>query len=400
MSALALAPVPAPTPSWRTDRLPQLRARVLGGGPTGALTALALAQAGWRVQLIDPLSGSQLQARRRAYALSHSSRMFLQRLGLWELLSEVAVPFRSLRLCDLEAGRAIGFGLDDVGSCGTRADGAEAVGWILQHQPLMQRLLEQLEAHAGISLSLGDVASPGGNAESSGSAGPQLPDLLVAADGSASPTRRSAGIRRWRLPYAQACLTAQVRLRGSAPDQAWELFRREGPFAVLPLGDGTTQLVWSAPAERLGRLEALDPVAFLDALATALPERLQPEALLERPRAFPVALELARRFHRGSLALVGEAAHRCHPVGGQGMNLCWRDVEELQRQALRAAAGELPPAAVAAAYGRRRWADVLLTLLFTDLLVRIFSNRQPLLLSCRRLALDLMARSKIGRAHV
>ncbi|MCP9800968.1 FAD-dependent monooxygenase [Synechococcus sp. RedBA-s] len=365
------------------DRLPLLRARVLGGGPTGALAALALAQAGWRVQLIDPLSGPQLQARRRAYALSHSSRLFLQRLGLWERLQATAVPFRSLRLCDLEAGRVIGFGLAEVGSGASRADGAAAVGWILQHGPLMQGLLEQLEAHDTIRLSLG--------AEADRSSGPA--DLVVAADGSASPTRQTAGIRRWRLPYGQGCLTAQVRLRGSAPDQAWELFRREGPFAVLPLGDGTAQLVWSAPAERLRRLEALDPVAFLDALAAALPDSLQPDSLLERPRVFPVALELARRFHRGSLALVGEAAHRCHPVGGQGMNLCWRDVEELQRQALRAASGELSPAAVAGAYGRRRWADVLLTLLFTDVLVRVFSNRQPLLLKGRRLALDLMRRS-------
>jgi 2-octaprenyl-6-methoxyphenol hydroxylase len=371
------------------------RARVLGGGPTGALTAIALAQAGWRVQLTDPLSGAQLQGRSRAYALSHSSRLFLQRLGLWQQLVEVAIPFRSLRLCDLEAGRAIGFGPGEVGFGAASPDEACAVGWILQHQLLVGSLLERLEAHPAIPLRLGEAESRGAPSLESDCLGP--PDLVVAADGSASPTRESAGIRRWRLPYGQGCLTAQVRLRSWVPDQAWELFRREGPFAVLPLGDGTAQLVWSAPAGRLRQLEALDPVAFLDVLAATLPDSLQPEALLEPPRAFPVALELARRFHRRSLALVGEAAHRCHPVGGQGMNLCWRDVAELQRQALRAATGQLSPAAVAAAYGRRRWTDVLLTLLSTDLLVRIFSNRQPLLLRGRRLALGLMGRSSTLR---
>jgi 2-octaprenyl-6-methoxyphenol hydroxylase len=261
-------------------------------------------------------------------------------------------------------------------------------------QRFYQMDYDPLTALALVSM-VGAVFLGGWFVQNAYSSGP--PDLVVAADGSASPTRQTAGIRRWRLPYGQGCLTAQVRLRGSAPDQAWELFRREGPFAVLPLGDGTAQLVWSAPVERLSRLEALDPVAFLDALAAALPDSLQPDSLLEMPRAFPVALELARRFHRGSLALVGEAAHRCHPVGGQGMNLCWRDVAELQRQALRAAAGELSPAAVAAAYGLRRWPDVLLTLLSTDLLVRIFSNRQPLLLRGRRLALGLMGRSSALR---
>jgi 2-octaprenyl-6-methoxyphenol hydroxylase len=272
------------------------------------------------------------------------------------------------------------FGLAELGAGLQQREGEGAVGWVLQHQPLMRALLGRLEAHPSVRLRLG--AAPAGNPV----------DLLVGADGSASPTRESAGIARWRLPYGQACLTAQVRLRGSAPDQAWELFRAEGPFAVLPLGGDTAQLVWSAPAARLRRLESLDPAAFLDALAGVLPDQLQPEALLDTPRAFPVALELARRFHRGSLALVGEAAHRCHPVGGQGMNLCWRDVEQLQLQAARAVRGRIPVAAVAGAYGRRRWADVVLTLLSTDLLVRLFSNRQPVLLALRRLALGLLLR--------
>jgi len=43
-------------------------------------------------------------------------------------------------------------------------------------------------------------------------------------------------------------------------------------------------------------------------------------------------------------------------------------------------------------YARSRWPDLLLTLLATDLLVRLFSNRTPLLLPLRWLALSLLAR--------
>jgi 2-octaprenyl-6-methoxyphenol hydroxylase len=133
-------------------------------------------------------------------------------------------------------------------------------------------------------------------------------------------------------------------------------------------------------------------VAFLDSLAGALPDRLQPYALLDHPRAFPVALQLARRLHRGNTVLVGESAHRCHPVGGQGLNLCWRDVAVLHGLAQRAAQGRLDPRRIGAAYGWRRWPDLVLTLLVTDLMVRLFSNRQPLLLPLRRLALRLLKR--------
>jgi 2-octaprenyl-6-methoxyphenol hydroxylase len=79
-------------------------------------------------------------------------------------------------------------------------------------------------------------------------------------------------------------------------------------------------------------------------------------------------------------------------VGGQGLNLCWRDVATLHRLARRATAGRLAVHRLPAAYARRRWPDLLLTLLATDLLVRFFSNRSPLLLPLRHLALLLLAK--------
>jgi 2-polyprenyl-6-methoxyphenol hydroxylase-like FAD-dependent oxidoreductase len=118
----------------------------------------------------------------------------------------------------------------------------------------------------------------------------------------------------------------------------------------------------------------------------------QPDALVEQPRAFPVQLLLARRLLRGRAILLGASGHRCHPVGGQGLNLCWRDVAVLHRLALRAASGQLSVQRLPAAYGRSRWPDLLLTLAATDLLVRLFSNRQPLLLPLRHLALLSLAR--------
>ena len=359
-----------------------LRARVFGAGPTGSLAALALARSGWQVELCDPQLPEGLIARSRAYALTHSSAELLDDLGLWQPLQNHLAPFRRLELCDRALHRQVPFQLSDLPGRRRRADAA-AVGWILQHQPLMQLLLQAVEHDPSIHLALGDgSACRGGDPV----------DLEVAADGHGSPRRRAAGIRHWRRPYCQGCLTVQVRLRGSAPDQAWELFRPEGPFAVLPLGADSFQLVWSAPLQRLQQLEALEPAAFLDALSAALPEPLQAEVLLDQPRAFPVALEWAWPLRRRQLVLVGEAAHRSHPVGGQGLNLCWRDVAALQRLAAQVQTGRLPLRQLPGRYARGRLLDVGLVLLATDALVRLFSNRAPLLLPLRRLAMALLER--------
>ena len=217
---------------------------------------------------------------------------------------------------------------------------------------------------------------------------PSADALIVAADGPRSPTREAWGIRHWGIRYRQGCLTAKVALRGLPHDRACELFRPEGPLAVLPLGQGTFQVVWSAPWQRCQQRSTLQRSAFLDQLAAVLPEGIEPDFLLDQPRAFPQQWLLARRFHCGRGVLIGEAGHRCHPVGGQGLNLCWRDVEGLLRAVERGGSA----ATIARRYGMSRWLDVLQVGVATDLLVRVFSNRQPLLLPLRRLALLLLKR--------
>jgi 2-octaprenyl-6-methoxyphenol hydroxylase len=168
-------------------------------------------------------------------------------------------------------------------------------------------------------------------------------------------------------------------------------------MALLPLGGEQVQVVWSAGATRCRQLEAIGSDAFLDRLAGALPDRFQPDVLAVPPQTFGVGLALARRLAAGNAVLVGESAHRCHPVGGQGLNLCWRDVAVLYALARRVSQGRLPVAALPRRYARARWPDVLLTLAATDLLVRLFSNRAALLLPLRRLALVALRRVAVLR---
>lgn len=371
-----------------------LTALVRGCGPTGALAALALAEAGWSdITLVDPSPREGLLRRQRAYAFTHSSRRLLQDLQLWQALSPRLEPFVQLQLADLgvdpgSTAAAVPFTTADLSrrrqrgslsTSGTTATEPEAaVGWIAQHQDVMAVLLAAIDRQPSIQLQLGQPPRP---LDGSGY------ELVVAADGPDSPSRQALGIQQWQWIYQQRCLTAQVHLRGVGAQQAWELFRPEGPMALLPLGGEQVQVVWSAGANRCRQLEGIGSDAFLDRLAGALPDRFQPDALAVPPQTFAVGLALARRLQAGNAVLVGESGHRCHPVGGQGLNLCWRDVAVLHALARRVSQGRLAAAALPRRYARGRWLDVLLTLASTDLLVRLFSNRSPLLLPLRRVAL-------------
>ena len=352
---------------------------VLGAGPTGSLTAFALAKKGYRIVLHDPQSAHNLQSRSRAYAITHSSRRLLDRLGLWSPLKPSLTGFEALELRDDASSGRVRFSRNDLNSI-NRDQGT--IGWILDHRPLMCLLLQQLHNHANVRLYLGSPP-------------PEAPAdaLVVAADGPGSPTRRHWRIPVWQHRYRQGCLTSKVALRGAGDATAFELFRPEGPLAVLPLGNGTAQVVWSAPFQSCEQRAGLSGSAFLDQLAAVLPQGLEPDLLLDKPRAFPQQWQLARRFSRGRGVLIGEAAHRCHPVGGQGLNLCWRDVETL----MTVADPTLDAEVIARRYGRRRWLDVLAVGIATDLLVRLFSNRLPPLCLLRRITLIVMARMSVLR---
>lgn len=97
----------------------------------------------------------------------------------------------------------------------------------------------------------------------------------------------------------------------------------------------------------------------------------------------------SRQYVKPGLALVGDAAHCCHPVGGQGINLGIRDVAALAEviQTAIAQGEDFSTLAVLKRYQRwRRWENLLI-LGFTDILTRTFSNQIAPLVWIRRCGL-------------
>ena len=361
--------------------------RINGAGPTGSLLAIGLANFGYPIHLFDPLSADQICSRSRAYALTHSSRRLLTRLGLWNELLPFLSPFKTLSLEDRGINQSVNFTETDLHSSNRSS---RTVGWILDHAVLMKLLMSRLERSTHVKLHLGEASYQ--SLHSTHDFG-----LVIAADGPRSPTRTQLRFPWWSHSYSQGCLTAKVRFRDIDSEKAFECFRPEGPLAILPLGNADFQVVWSAPLHRCRQLAGLQTSAFLDQLCTILPHGLEPDALLDSPAAFPLEISLAPKLHRDNVVLVGESGHRCHPVGGQGLNLCWRDVETLLQLLTSASSIRRGLKAVPGRYTRRRYFDLLAVGFATDLLVRLFSNRQFWLLLVRRVGLFMLKHSPLIR---
>jgi 2-octaprenyl-6-methoxyphenol hydroxylase len=218
--------------------------------------------------------------------------------------------------------------------------------------------------------------------------------LLVAADGAQSPIRQRLGIATQGWKYWQSCIVVTVAPERPQPQTAYEHFWPSGPFAALPLPNQQWRIVWTAPHAEAQTILALDEPEFLAELTQRFGTQMGQLRLTSRPFIFPAKLMQARQYIAPRLALIGDAAHSCHPVGGQGLNLGIRDAAALAEvlEAAHAHAQDLGSLAVLKRYQRwRRWENGL-TLAFTDLLNRSFSNQFWPLQPLRRLGLWLMQR--------
>ncbi|XP_019940091.1 ubiquinone biosynthesis monooxygenase COQ6, mitochondrial [Paralichthys olivaceus] len=195
--------------------------------------------------------------------------------------------------------------------------------------------------------------------------------LLIGADGPNSMVRRELGIPTVKWNYDQSAVVAVLHLSEPTENNvAWQRFLPTGPIAMLPLSDTESSLVWSTSHRLAEELLALDEESFVDAINSAFwsnenqselietagslfrgalsaimpsagsPRQLPPSVAGIGPKTrvmFPLGMGHASEYIRHRVALIGDAAHRVHPLAGQGANLGFGDVACLTRLLSQAA---------------------------------------------------------------
>ena len=88
---------------------------------------------------------------------------------------------------------------------------------------------------------------------------------------------------------------------------------------------------------------------------------------------------------------MGDAFHTFHPVGGQGLNSCWRDVNtifDLFNEKIAITKMQLN--FFKFKYVSSRILDIIVTIFITDSLISIFANRNFFLFPIRKLSFLLL----------
>ncbi len=354
---------------------------IVGAGPVGAVCALALQQQGIAVRVLEA-QPEDARADTRTLALSHGARLILERLGVWDALTDVT-PITRIHISQRGAIGVARLGADEIG--------VPALGYVLPYA-LLTTVLKQALHDAAVAVEYGvavDRIESGADAATLHTADGRTlaAPLVVVADGGRG---EAAPKPRFERDYDQMAVVCDVQTELPHASQAYERFTPEGPAALLPKGDRyapqgdsdflraearerSYALVWTARSVDAQRIAALPDSEFLAALQRHFGGRQGLFLQASPRRIFPLKLAYTGSEAADRVVRIGNAAQILHPVAGQGFNIGLRDAWELASLCGDTPAG-IGSAAMLATYARGRRTDVLGGLGFTDFLVRTFSN--------------------------
>lgn len=353
---------------------------VLGGGLAGLSMAAALATAGVPVVCIDRDSPENHQRDDfdiRTTAIAYASKKVLEGAGVWRHMEQDAGPILDIRVADQFSPLFVHYDHRDLDLNGETVP----FGWILDNKDMRRALFARVAElpglrhvaparataidrdRCGVTVTLADGRRVRGR-------------VLVGADGRASMAREVAGIKVRRWAYDQTAIICTIRHSEPHDGVAVEHFLPTGPFALLPMTENRSSVVWSEKSSLADAYITLPEEEFIAELDRRSGGYLGDIEILTRREGWPLSVLLADSFTAPRIALVGEAAHAIHPIAGQGLNLSLRDVAALAEVIVDAYRLGLDVGSdtVLARYQRWRRFDTVLLAAVCDGLVRLFSN--------------------------
>ncbi len=366
---------------------------ISGGGLVGGMAAIALAEAGLRVSVLDrePLDQLTNPAQDgRTTAINYASQQLMVNLGLWDKIEPHAEPIWQIKVLEGESPWSVQFDHDRVGP--------HPMGFIVENAYLRQAIIERALSHAHIrwypqTYMIQQVGGEGGKTITLNTSEKFDVPLLIVAEGKNSPTRDALGIKVTKLPYGQKGIVFSMVHERPHQGQAWEVFYPEGPLAFLPAtrDDGRRSgIVWTLPEAEADYWYEMGNEAVEAHLYQKFP--FYGSLKISGKRwIFPITAQYAHSFISHRTIFIGDAAHVCHYVAGQGVNLGWRDVAILRDLLLdqRRLGLDMGSAVMLKNYQKQRRWDSLAMVGSTDLTVRMFSNQSSLLYLLRNAGLGV-----------
>jgi len=353
---------------------------VIGGGMIGAASAVALANLGLKVAIVElsPCQGFSAESSfdLRVSAISVATQQLLEQLDVWHSLSQKRMcPYSRLGVWETELSYTE-FDAQNIDQ--------PILGHIVENKLIQLALWEAISSNNNITTFCPDTLVS--FTQNSEQVNVELESetitakLLVAADGANSKVRSLANIGVTGWDYNQSAMLINVETILAQQNITWQQFYETGPVAMLPLSGeselgGYASLVWYHQKSEIKRLSSLSNHQLEEEVMQHFPKRLGKIKVIDKG-AFPLTRKHANTYQKNRVLLLGDSAHTINPMAGQGVNIGFKDVKALQHIIAKAIGnGESwSDINVLTRYEKQRRTDNLMMMTTMDMLYSSFSH--------------------------
>nr|XP_032521539.1 ubiquinone biosynthesis monooxygenase COQ6, mitochondrial [Danaus plexippus plexippus] len=299
---------------------------IAGGGMVGCALACAMGKnpllSQLKVLLLEGSPNKKFEFKpeysNRVVALNGKTKSLMNSLKVWQHVENMRLqPVRYMQVWDACSDALISFSSSEIFD--------DDLAYIVENDVLLEAINKELKSKDVKNVEIVYGAKIGGyelakndspkNIVKMSNGDSYICDLLIGADGAKSAVREAMGVQYLSWNYDQMGVVATVRLAESTDNTtAWQRFLPTGPVALLPLNSDYSSLVWSTTHENAKQLLNMPEENFIDSLNDALVTN---------------KLNFSLSAMQYLCSVCRDAAHRVHPLAGQGVNLGFGDVKDL-----------------------------------------------------------------------
>ncbi|MBL81442.1 MAG: hypothetical protein CMM80_02675 [Rhodospirillaceae bacterium] len=378
---------------------------VIGAGPTGLVSALSFAKAGYNVAVIDPVdrvgiasseNSNGLQDRRTTAHLTPTVK-FLEKQGIWSEICQNACVLEKLVIIE-DTSQNLTSNRQKRTVFDPSELGRQNFGYNVPIRDNLEGLVKLVKANSNITLFFGiglqsvvqDDKSVFGKLTDGATIEAKL---LIGADGGNSQVRKSLGIGVKKKYTGQTALSFHITHEKPHFNTSTEIYSDGGPLTLVPMGrknkEHESAVVWMQNTDRASSLANNDSEEFVNYLQEKSCDTLGKILSCSAISSRPVIVQLANRIIDRRVALLGEAAHLLPPIGAQGYNSSIKDIKVLSDAVLES---QNDPGSSAALkkYRSLRLPDIYLKTAGVGALNFLAWSGNPLLQRFRCTGLDLL----------
>ena len=305
---------------------------IIGSGPVGLSIAKALSNSDFRVCVIDRQTKENLSEPSydgREVAITHFSKRILSDIGSWDLIDQECISqLKEAKVLNGQSPYSLHFNFEETNQT--------TLGYLIPNHRIKSAIFSSVindpmisfeEKATSKSFSINtdgvEVELESGDIISG--------ELLVAADGRLSGSRRQMGIPAEVKDFGKTVIVCKMNHEKDHENIAYECFHYGRTLAVLPMVGKQCSVVITIHSDKAKEILHQDDNAFSQDISERFNHRLGKMSVASEKFSYPLFASHADHFHAERFVLVGDASVGMHPVTAHGFNLGLRGIDTLTR---------------------------------------------------------------------